>query len=72
MFSTGFGDLDRIRRNATKLTERFFLSTSYGGFAWETSGSAGFEFTGSPTRAWLPPFSFGDEQKQFSSLEFEN
>ncbi|BBP73634.1 hypothetical protein PHLH6_56380 [Pseudomonas sp. Seg1] len=45
---------------------------SYGGFAWETSGSAGFEFTGSPTRAWLPPFSFGDEQKQFSSLEFEN
>jgi prophage antirepressor-like protein len=28
--------------------------------------------TGSPTRAWLPPFSFGDDQRQFSSFDPEN
>ena len=42
MFSTGFGDLDSLRRTTTMMATTFTATSFHGGCAWETFGSAGF------------------------------
>ena len=55
----GLGGPNSTRRNSAPITiaGAFFVPAFlfYGGCAWETFGSAGFLFPGSPTCAQLPP-----------------
>jgi hypothetical protein len=56
--ATGFGDPSSLahRRPHPKAGAFFVPEVScYGGCAWETFGSAGFQVPGSPTCAQLPP-----------------
>jgi hypothetical protein len=41
MLSTGFGDLENHNASRPHSTENFALVSNYGGYAWETFGSAG-------------------------------
>ena len=57
--ATGFDGPSHNRRTGAPITiaGAFFVPALlfYGGCAWETFGSAGFLFPGSPTCAQLPP-----------------
>lgn len=56
---TGLGNPLNNRRNSAHISfaGAFFAPANpfYGGCAWETFGSAGFQVPGSPTCAQLPP-----------------
>ena len=56
--ATGFGDPSNLaHRRPHPTAGAFFVpaASCYGGCAWETLGSAGFQVPGSPTCAQLPP-----------------
>ena len=59
LLAAGFGDLINTKAHMRHRSpvSAFFVSAvrRYGGLAWETFGSAGFLFLGSPTRVQLPP-----------------
>jgi len=68
--ANGFGDPSNLaHRRPHPTAGAFFVpaASCYGGCAWETLGSAGFQVPGSPTCAQLPP-SFGDEAAAPSKL----
>ena len=66
--AAGFGDPNYPRRTsaAPQTAGAFFVPAVrvYGGCAWETERSAGFQVPGSPTRVQPSPFLFGDRWRR--------
>ncbi|POA49580.1 hypothetical protein C1893_03645 [Pseudomonas sp. MPR-ANC1] len=61
MFSTGFGDLDSLRRTTTMMAATFTATSFHGGCAWETFGSAGFLLLRFANPRTTATQSFGDD-----------